>query len=38
MDARSERPATGYGSPAAGLGELTNEAIYLLRSDGLEAG
>jgi hypothetical protein len=23
MDARSERPATGYGSPEAGLGELT---------------
>jgi hypothetical protein len=25
MDARSERPATGYGSPEAGLGELTSQ-------------
>ena len=25
MDAWSERPATGYGSPAAGLGELTSQ-------------
>ena len=29
MDARSERPATGYGSPEAGLGALTmNEVVY----------
>jgi hypothetical protein len=25
MDARSERPATGYGSPEAGLGHLTSQ-------------
>jgi hypothetical protein len=29
QDVRSERPATGYGSPEAGLGELTpDEAVY----------
>jgi hypothetical protein len=25
QDARSERPATGHGSPEAGLGELTSQ-------------
>ncbi len=29
MDARSERPATGYGSPEAGLGESTHDRLKL---------
>ena len=27
MDARSERPATGYGSPEAGLGALSDDSL-----------